>query len=142
MRKNTALFGVAIIFALFASSLVLPAPRHAAGDADRTVQLGPSAHQAGGSISIPRLLRRHLAWTLQLTRALRLLEPLSAPTSLPGPATIIDEPDPTGRSEDPDPVTVPIPHPVERDSESDHPEGANGSGDPANGSGDPLTNLG
>jgi hypothetical protein len=83
-------------------------------------------HQARGSITIHRLLRSRLEWTLRVTRALRLLEQPSPPTSLPGMLTIIDEPDPTGRSDNPDERTAPMPHPIERDPEPDHPEGANG----------------
>ena len=130
MRKKTVLYGIAIALALVASTLALPAPRSSdAGPADAALR-APLA-QTPGPITVHRLLRDHLDWTLRLVRTLGLLQPTPAPDVSYGTNTIIDEPDPAGRSKDGngDPLPGTRPRPVNRDP-NPYQEGANPNATP------------
>ncbi len=94
MRKSIPLVAIAVV--LLASSLALPAER----DADRGngdgVRFRAAAAAAPAAPTLHRLLRGRLQWTLQLTRALRMLEEAPEPQPIYGIRTIIDDPDPAG----------------------------------------------
>lgn len=114
MRKKAAMYGAAIALALVASTLALPASISASsGDGD--VAQVEATPQVQGSITVHQLFRSRLDWTLRLTRALRLIDQPPAQPSSYGTLTIIDEPDPAGREEDPDPPADERPTPIKRD---------------------------
>jgi hypothetical protein len=113
MRKKSALYGIAVALVLVASTVALPAPR-SANDAQSDVELVRPTAQTTGPITFHRLLRERLDWTLRLSRTLRLLQPTVMPESY-GTNTIIDEPDPAGRAQDPDPLPGTRPRPIDRD---------------------------
>jgi hypothetical protein len=107
------------------STLALPAPR--------SVDAGPSngaplatAPSSSGTTSLHRLLLDRLDWAWRLGRMLQMLQPTAASGSGYAPTTIIDEPDPAGRSDDEqtDPLPGKLPRPVERDNHP-HEDGVN-----------------
>jgi hypothetical protein len=114
MRKKAALYGAAIALALVASTLALPASNSASGGDGDAAQV-EATQQVQGSITVHQLFRSRLDWTLRLTRALRLIDQPPAPPSSYGTLTIIDEPDPAGREEDPDPPADERPTRIKRD---------------------------
>jgi hypothetical protein len=112
MRNKATLYGAAIALVLVASTLALPASKTASAGRVDAAQV-EATPQAQGSITVHQLLRSRLNWSLRLTRALRLIDQPPAPPSSYGTLTIIDEPDPAGREEDP--TSGERPTPVERD---------------------------
>ena len=135
MRKSTPLCAIAIAVALLASSLALPADRAADrghGDAARL----RAATSAPVGMTIHRLLKSRLLWTLQMSRALRLLEQEPEPQPVYGTQTIIDDPDPAGL--DKEGTTPPPPG----DGEEDNRDSREEQEDAANEFTTPMTEFG
>jgi len=105
MLRPTARYGIAIMLAVLATTAAWPASRPTRGgpgDVAQVQELG----------SIHRLLGGSLGWALRLSRALRLVEPAATTSPVYQPWTIIDEPDPAGRSNDERPPVEGRPVPV------------------------------
>ena len=118
MRRNQALYGIAIVLALAASTLALPAPRPGDAGPSDCAPLATVASSSGPT-SLHRMLRDAFDWTLSLGRYLQMLQATPEAGAGYSPSTIIDEPDPAGRSdgEQVDPLPGKQPRPVERDSD-------------------------